>query len=62
MTTLGINWSLGEPEPATCRRIDEATIAAAKSTICRVIAACPVHRWARLSAIVRRLWSGFRNV
>ena len=43
------------------QRMDEATVAAAKSIICRAIAACPVRLWVRLSAIVRNIWPGFRN-
>ena len=54
-----IRWSLIEPAPES--RVTEATAAVAKSIICRAIAACPVWLWARLSAIVRRIWPGFRN-
>ena len=32
-----------------------------KAIVCRLIAACPVRLWTRLSAIVRRIWPGFRD-
>jgi len=35
--------------------------AVTKTVICRAIAACPFRYWTRLSAIVRRLWPGFRD-
>ncbi len=52
-----IRWSLVAPAPT----VTAATAAVVKSVICLVIAACPVSLWARLSAIVRRIWPGFRN-
>ena len=36
-------------------------MAIAKAALCRVIATCPVRYWARMSAIVRRVWGGFRD-
>ena len=41
--------------------LDDATATAAKAITCGAIAACPVRLWPRLSALVRRIWSGFRN-
>ena len=32
-----------------------------KAGLCRLIAAAPVQRWAQLSALVRRIWPGFRD-
>ena len=54
-----IRWSLVEPAPAST--VTAAVVAAAKSIICRAIAACSVRLWVRLSAVVRRIWPGFRN-
>ena len=54
-----IRWLLVEPAPSST--VTEAVAAVVKSVICRVVAACPVRRWPRLSAIARRLWPGFSS-
>ena len=54
-------WEILAVEPAPASTVTAAVAAVVKSVICRVIAACPVRLWPRLSAIVRRVWPGFSS-
>ena len=55
-------WELDEPAFVSSAPEDAGVRGLAKAVICRVIAACPPRRWARLSAAVRRVWpEGFRS-